>query len=96
MEIGVGRWANKARDQGCQCPKVVNGTESGIDGSAFAFHVVVKQKPEWCIVGCVYEGGGRDGKHSTPFIVPNVANHLNQKNAEVEDFTNCALRKEGL
>ncbi len=61
----------------------------------FALRVVVKPKLEWCIVGSVCEGKGSDGKHSTPFIVPNVANHLNQMNAEVEDFTNCALRNEG-
>ena len=44
---------------------------------------------------CVCEGQGSDGGSSTPFIVPNVANHLNQVNALVEDFISCALRKEG-
>ena len=48
-----------------------------------------------CIVRCVCEGQGSDGGSSTPFIVPNVANHLNQVNALVEDFISCALRKEG-
>jgi len=32
----------------------------------------------------------------TPFIVPNVANHLNQVSALVEDFISCALGREGL
>ncbi len=33
----------------------------------------------------VYEGKGSDGGSSTPFIVPNVANLLNQVNALVGD-----------
>jgi len=47
-------------------------------------------------VRCVCGGRGSDGKHITPFIVPNVANHSSQVNALVEDFINCALRREGI
>ncbi len=47
-------------------------------------------------MGSVCAGGGSDGGSSTPFIVLNVANHLNQLNALGEDFISCALRKEGL
>ena len=45
VEIGVGRWANKAREQGCQNPKLLNGSGSGIDASGFALIVLGKQKP---------------------------------------------------
>jgi len=50
MEIGVGRWPNKARALGCEYPKLLNGSGSGINSSGFALIVVGKQNPGCCTV----------------------------------------------
>ena len=50
MEIGVGRWANKAREQGYQYPKLLNGSGNVINSSGFVLIVVGKQKLDCFVV----------------------------------------------
>ncbi len=74
MEIGVGRWANKEREQGCQNPKLLNGSESGIYGLGFVFVVVVNPNLAFCGVGYAWRGHESDAWSVTPFSVLNVGN----------------------
>ena len=92
MEIGVGRWANKARAQGCRDPKLINGTKRGIDASGFASSVVGKQKPERPTVRYAWQGRGSGGERVTLCSVRNVGKDLTPKNGLVEVFTEHVLR----